>query len=154
MRIARRVRVEVHRSRLEMAEAVVPAKDGATGKEHDMLLHMVDAEDQDMAMKKVSGELTCRRMRSTNGLAYVRQKLQEERVDDCAWWQREAGTGQWEGRLVVLCNFPHGPSGSFQVYADYTPVGGKSRGVLIGHMLGAIAKWAVFAHLRHHRLHL
>ncbi len=130
VRIAKRVRIEVHRLGFEMRDAVVAAKDGAPGEEHDMLLHMVDAEDQDMVMKKVSGELTCRRTRSANGLAYVRAKLQEERVDKCVWWQREAGTGQWEGRVIVLCNFPNGPSGSFQVYADYTPVGGKPRGVL------------------------
>ena len=95
-----------------------------------MVLEMVDSTEEDGVMKKVSGELTCRRMKSNAGLSHVREKLQEERVDECTWWQREATTGHWEGRLVVLCNFPYGASGSFNVYADYTPVGDKPRGAL------------------------
>lgn len=130
VRIAKRVRVEINRLGFEMKDAVVPSKDGKPGEEHDMVLEMVDVPDEGMVMKKVSGELTCRRMRSKAGLDVVREKLQKERVDEKSWWQREASTGQWEGRLVVLCNFPTGASGSFDSYADYTPVGDKPRGVL------------------------
>ena len=131
VRIAKRARVEVHRLGFEVKGAVVSGSSGAPGEEHDMELHMVDApDDSDPAMKRVSCELTCRRMRSNTGLADVRKKLQTERVDHCGWWQREVCSGQWEGRLVVLCNFPSGASGTFDVYADYTPVGGKPRGVL------------------------
>ena len=130
VRVAQRVRVEVHRLGFEVKDAVVPSKDGGPGEEHDIVLGMVDAQEEDIAMKKVSGEFTCRRMRSRSGLDEVRLLLQKERVDQCSWWQREAITGQWEGRLVVLVNFPNGPSGTMDVYADYTPVGDKPRGVL------------------------
>ena len=130
VRIAKRVRVEINRLGFEMKDAVVPSKDAKPDEEHDMVLEMVDVPDEGMFMKKVSGEFTCRRMRSKAGLDVVREKLQKERVDEKSWWQREASTGQWEGRLVVLCNFPTGASGSFDSYADYTPVGGKPRGVL------------------------
>ena len=132
VRIAVRVRRELHRLGFEVKGVRIKAKGckANVGEEHDLVLELVDWVDSDTQFKKFSCELKCRRMMTQTGLADVREAMQEECVDELGWWQREAATGAWEGRIVLLCNFPSGGSAPFDVYADYTPVGHKPRGLL------------------------
>ena len=123
--VARAVRVRLHKFGFELMDVV--SRGG--GGQRDMVLEVVDPElSGGCQLKRISCELRCRRLWSQAGRLTVRSACQTECVDQCDWWLREAVTGKWSGRLVVLAEFPQSGD-DFALRADYTPVGGKSRGL-------------------------
>ena len=131
-RIAKAVRRALHGIGLEVRDVVRRAATGGLGDEHDLVLEVVDPADDDLVVLRVSGELKCRQLTSQAGRNKVRELLQTEAVDECVWWQKEAATETWGGRLVILVNFPEGAghvTRPLNIYTDYTPVGGIPRGI-------------------------
>ena len=102
-RTAKVVRSELHRLGLEVRAVVRRVMGGRVGEEHDMVLEVTDNGDAG-PVKKISGELKMRRLWSNAGLNKARKEIQKEAVDECQWWQTEAQTGKWAGRLVVLAH--------------------------------------------------
>ena len=129
-RVARLIRVELMRLGLEIRDVIRRAASAGRrrGAEHDMVLEVVDTADEG-PIKKVSGELKLRRLLSPNGLHDARKKIQREAVDECQWWQAEAASGKWQGRLVVMCRWATMTAeGNPEIRTDFTPVGGQPRG--------------------------
>jgi hypothetical protein len=128
VRIAKRVRIELNRLGFEVKSVRILVEKGKQGEEHDLVLELVNWAD-DHHFRKISCELKRRRMMSKTGLKDVREAMQRECIDECAWWVREAETSLWAGRVIISCNFPKGASNPFDVYVDFTPVGDVARGL-------------------------
>ena len=130
VQVAKKVRVALHRLGIEIKDCVVRAESGAQGADHDMVLEVVDCPDESLAVKKLSGELKLRRLRSSNGRDAAREAFGKECVSENAWWAREAQTGRWGGRIVVMANFAQGCDGECDLYADFYPVAGVRQSLL------------------------
>jgi len=128
--VAKKVRVALHRLGVEIKDSVVRAENGAQGDDHDMVLEVVDCLDDGLVLKKVSGELKLRRLRSSNGRDIARAAFGKECVSQNARWAREAKTGRWSGRVVVMANFPKGYDGECDLHADFDPVEGVRQSLL------------------------
>ena len=132
VRVARTVRTELLRAGIEVKDCIVPALGGSPGQEHDLVLEVVDCLDEGLVLKKISGELKMRRLRSGNGKDIVRDAFAKECVAESKWWQAEARTGRWSGRLVILANFPEGRGNDSkcEILADFYPIGGRRQGII------------------------
>ena len=100
-RTARLVRAELNRLGMEIRAVVRRSKRGRLGEEHDMVIEVVATEDKG-PIRKISGELKLRRLWSKEGLNTARLAIQKEAATECEWWQTEASTGKWAGRLLVF----------------------------------------------------
>ncbi len=128
VRAAKGVRVALLRAGVEVNACVVRADGGAQGEDHDIVQEVVDCEDAELVIKKLSGEVKLRRLRSAAGRDAARRAFDRECVADCVWWQREARTGRWGGRIVAMVNSPSGRATECDIYADFYPVDGGRRG--------------------------
>ena len=127
-RIAQLVRIELHRLGMEIRDAVRRTSRGRLGEEHDMVIEVVATEDKG-PVKKISGELKLRRLWSMTGLNDVRLKIQKEAATQCEWWQTEASTGKWAGRLIVLARWASlAAEGDPEIRIDYVPRDCEPRG--------------------------
>ena len=62
-------------------------------------------------------------------LDLVRSKLRREAATECEWWQAEAATGKWGGRLIVLARWASlAAEGDPEIRMDYVPVDCEPRG--------------------------
>ena len=131
-RTARLVRAELNRLGMEIRAVVRRSKRGRLGEEHDMVIEVVATEDKG-PIRKISGELKLRRLWSKEGLNTARLAIQKEAATECEWWQTEASTGKWAGRLLVLVRWSSlAAEGDPEIRIDYVPRDCVPRGFAIG----------------------
>lgn len=127
--VAKKVRIALHRLGVEVRDCVVRAGGGAQGEDHDLVLEVVDCLDS-LVIKKLSGELKLRRLRTESGREVARKAFDRECVSENQWWLREAASGRWGGRIVIMANFASGRENECDLYADFYPLGGQRQSLI------------------------